>query len=593
MFVPGRPAGATREQARAELELLAARFRAERKQGAGRILLTGTEFLSHPDLKRELQPVFALLFLGVLLVLLLACANVGNLLLARAAARQREIAVRLSLGAGRARIVRQLLTEGMVLALGAAAAAVLLALWLPRFAFQAALGSPAPFPLTLDLNVLVFALLVSAAACVGFALAPALYGTRVSLAMALKDQAARVEGRLSMRRLLLATQVFISVLLLVSAGLLMRSARYASVRDPGFSYRDVSVAGIELPANAYDAARTRTFIAQLRGRLDAETPAGPFALTLTPPFGSAGTGTLFRLAKENSRNVQLAYFQEVTPGYFDVLRIPMAAGRNLQASDRDRRVILVNETMARRFWPQQSPIGQAILVPEPSPASFGMRTVTLEEAARTLVFRESYEIVGIVKDAYTAGLDRIAPTFYQPLSGRLLPYVLLRNGAGTAERLQAAISDLDSHARVQVSTLSGRLDNYLRPMRAGASMALALGALALLVASIGTLGVAAYLVQQRWQEIGVRMVLGARPWQVIWLVLLGSSRSAIVGLGLGLAASAAAATMLKRHLFGVGHLDPTTYLAVAALVVLATLAASWWPVRRATRIDPMRALRCE
>ena len=553
--VAGRIAdGVSRNEAQAELAVLHQQFQTANHNQAYGVQLQGTAFLFGAKGGRKFLPIFLLMFLGVMLVLLLACANVGNLLLARAAARQREISVRLSLGASRARVIRQLLTESLVLACSAGALGVAMAYWLPALVFQAAVNEPLSFRIIPDSTVEIYALALSLATCVFFGLAPALHGTRPG----------GIRSQFSLRSTLLTAQVALSVVLLVSAGLLARGVQRARTADPGFTISGVSMALFDLPANSYDAARARAFFTQLRGDLGKQT----IALTRLAPLGNSNRWTNFKLPGETEKRGRMVGVQDVNGGYFDVLGIPVLEGRNFETADEGRSVVLVNQEFARRFFD-----GPAL--------------------GKTIITDKPFEIAGVVKDAYTNGLDEIVPTLYFPISGDSIPLALFRTTPGAADTVAAVVKQIDSRAGITFVPLSVNLEKYLQASGAGAAIAEGLAAFALLLATIGMFGVFAYCVEQRTKEIGVRMALGARPREVIRLVLGSSSRAVFIGLALGFAGGAAVSRLLEKLLFGLSPFDPVSYIMVAVVLAAAGLAATFFPARRATRIDPMAALRCD
>jgi predicted permease len=516
------------------------------------VLLRGTAFLGGRE--KQIVPIFILMFLGVTLVLFLACANVGNLLLARAATRHREISVRLSLGASRARVIRQLLTENLVLASLAGALGCATAYWLPALVFRNAVNESLSFPLTPDSVVLVYTLALSVATCIVFGLAPALHGTRPE----------GIRSRFPLRSVLLTAQVALSTVLLVGAGLMTRGVQKARTRDPGFTISGISVATFDLPASSYDDARSRAFFFQLSRDLSTDT----IGLTALAPLGNGRVLTNFWLPGETERQGRMAMMQRVNEGYFDVLGIPIVAGRNFAATGIGSSLVLVNETLARRFFD-----GNAL--------------------GKTIVSGKPFEIAGIVKDTYTTGLDEISPAIYFPITGDSVPMALFRATPGAAEAIAAVAKQIDARAGVTFAPLSGNLDKYLQASRAGASIAEGLGGFALALATIGMFGVFAYWVEKRTKEIGIRMALGARPQQVIQLALGSSSRAVVIGLILGFTAAAGISRLMTKLLFGLSPLGPLSYATAALTLTAASLAATFLPARRATKIDPMTALRCE
>ncbi len=511
-----------------------------------------------------------------MLVLLLACANVGNLLLARAAARRREIAVRLSLGASRARVVRQLLTESLALALLAGCTGLLLAFWLPARIIAVLAGQTA-LDLRPDAGVLAYALGLSVLSCLVFGLAPALHGTKGSVGNALKTGVPMAGSRLPLRNLLLAVQVAVTVVLLAAAALLARAVYNAGMRDHGFSMRDISVVSFEAPSRGYDAARIRASALELTRAVEAAGAGRTVAVTSTEPLGSGNIKGAFRIPGLPEQQSNSVY--EVSPGYFDLLGVGVLAGRPLVATDSNKPVVVISETMAKRYWTIPSAVGQRILV---DPASGGWNTPG------------ELEIVGVVKDVHQTSLEEADSTIYQPLSGRVLPRVLVRGtGVAATAAVTAAAARIDPRLRARVRPLADNLRPQLSSSRTGAMIAGALGGLALVLASIGLIGVFSYWVQRRSQEIGVRMALGARSPQVVRLLIGSSARSLLWGAALGVVGAVSASGLLRSYLFGLSPLDPLAYAGVVALLAVAAVAATYWPARRATRVDPVVALRCD
>ena len=508
------------------------------------------------DSKGRGIPLFGLMFVAVILVLLLTCANVANLLLARAHARRSEMFVRVSIGASHARIVRQLMTESLVLATAAAVLGLAAAFYLPTAVLHQ-FHQEAPFRLAPDGAVLAYTVVLTVLSCAGFGLVPALKAVRPS------DDSTRI------RTWLLAAEVAMSVVLLVGAGFLTKAVSQSRTIDPGFDIAGVSLASFEFPAGEYDANQFHT---RLLDALNSASAIGSFGLAEREPLSN---GFLARAAWQFG----WIEVQSVSPGYFEILRIPIVHGRNLEPGDDTRRSILINETMARRYWNGRA-IGQQFRVGDS--------------------FRQ---VVGIVRDTYStaAGLERINPVIYQPiplkriaaLGVRPVPKVFFHSAPSAVNAITAAATAIDPHVHVIIEPLSDTIDRWLEPARTGAALAGLLGAFALVIASVGMSGVFRYIVQQRTREIGIRMALGAQPIAVARLVLADTTRAIALGAAAGFLAAAPLSQFLQERLPHVSPFDPSTYLGVSAALMLATLCASVVPALRATRVDPMSSLRCQ
>jgi predicted permease len=566
--------GVSRETARAETEVLLRQFSREfAASNSGpfgnatpRILLTGTAWLDNPGRKGKALPVFALMFLAVTLVVLMACANVGNLLLSRAAARRHEMGVRLSLGGSRPRLIRQLLVESLTLAMAGAAIGLAIARVLPAFIVSRIAGATM-FRITPDLTVLAYTILLAALACLAFGLAPALHATRGNISGALKQDAVLPGVRLSLRSLLLFVQVAISVLLLTGAGMLVRGVQAARSADPGFTIDDVTAIAIEMPASAYGGDRTKVFARQLAAGLAAVPDLPLWGLSMDAPLSNGRTSTAYHT--ENEKQDRPVLIHEVSSGYFDVLQIPIVAGRNFTADDSSRRSILINETMAKHDWPGVNAVGQT-----------------------AVVNRIPRQIVGVVRDVYTTQLGSIEPTVYWPMDGFWLPQVLVRGGGKRAvQEVQAVVKGLEPRAQLRSTPLSENLRAQTQSSLIGATLAGALGMLALAMAAVGMSGVFAYAVRQRTREIGIRIALGAQQSSVVRLVLGSSLRAVAAGLLAGLSMAAGVARMLAHQFYGVQPFDVLAYAGVVLLLGLTALAATAGPARRAARLDAMNALR--
>jgi predicted permease len=423
-----------------------------------------------------------------------------------------------------------------------------------------------------DWTVCAYAAGIAALACLVFGLAPALHGTHGQIAVALKREAPLAAGRLPLRSVLLAAQVAISVILLAGASLLIRGLQHAQHQDPGYRINQVTIATLELPAAAYSGQRSRTFTSELQDALAGADGLAATAVTADAPMANSRSWTTMRRSGDSADHDRIVQIHQVTGSYFDVLGIPVVAGRNFTRDDAARKVVLLNQTAARQFFDAVSPVGR-----------------TIESNQKT------WEVAGVVKDAYTTDLNTIQPTMYWPMTGSFgIPQVLVADsGAGARDRIAAIVHDLEPKGRVTFTPLAANLSGQLEPAKYAASLAGALGLLALALASIGMSGVFAYAVRQRTREIGVRMALGAHPGQVVRLVLTSNLRALAWGLASGLAGAFATTRLLKSMMNGVSPFDPIAYAGVFALLIAAAAAASALPARRAARIDPVTALRWE
>jgi predicted permease len=564
-------AGVTQEQAASELGLLSDQFRKSVGERPRRVTVTGTSMMPAHE-RFAVLTGGAVLFVALLLVLMLACANIGNLLLAKGAARAREISVRLSLGATRRRIVRQLLTESLVLALIAGVAALFIAIQVVPV-LRVMVGPPdgVPYAGSVDWLVLLCTFGIAGLACLAFGLAPALHATRSQLAASLTSERALTPTRLPLRNLLLGVQVTVSVIFLACAGLFVRGVQKAYLIDLGFVLDDVMVAEIDLPADAYDTTREGVFLNQVAAQL--RTPNGPpVGVASWEPLSGSQGGAPVRHPGQTEDEARNARSTGVSGGYFDVLRIPIVAGRNFAPNETGSRPVVVNQRFAALLWPGQDPIGKRFLSRYREPLE--------------------HEVIGVAKDVRTERVDGVEPMFYKIFEGALEPKLLMRTSDQSAlARISSVVAALDTRARVRLAPLAMNFNEEIAMSRRTAWLAGAFGTLALVLATIGMFGVFAYLVQQRTREIGIRMALGARPEDVVRLVLAGNARPVTIGILVGVAGAMASARLMQHLLFGLSPFDPVAHIGVAGMLGLAGFAASYVPVRRAVRVDPVKALR--
>ncbi len=532
-----------------------------------------------------LLPLLSVLFAVTVLVLLIVAANVASLLLARATSREREIAVRMALGAGRGRLIRQLLTESLLLAMLGVAIGIPCALWLMDFMQQL-------FPVTflpvvldphLDRHGLIFMLVAAVGTGLLFGLAPAWQSTRPNLCTALKEGRGMSYGRHGLRGVLVASEMALALLLLIGAGLCYQSFRHARTMNRGFDPEGVLLANVRLGVHGYRGEEGKLFYRKLLDRLRALPGAEVVSLAEYVPLGPEG-GSSTRITVEGyapQATEQMSFkYSVISPGYFDTVRLPLVEGRDFMARDDSdaRGAIIINETVARRFWPGQSPLGRRVTI-------FGNRELT---------------VVGVARNAKYRRLNEPASGFfYIPLEQFYTPNmnVHLRTAADPmvlADAVRREVRALDASVQPAITVpLSEVTDFALLTHRVAASVLTVLGATALLLAMMGIYGVMAFTVNQRTREIGIRMALGAAKADVLKLVLTNGARLALFGVAIGLVAALAMTRLLSSLLVGVSALDPLTFLGASALLVAVALFACWLPARRAAKVDPMEALRYE
>jgi putative ABC transport system permease protein len=526
-------------------------------------------------------------------VLLIACANVANLMLARAAARHREMAIRTALGAGRARLIRQLLTESLILSAAGAVLGLLLAAW----GVDALIAvSPDAVPRTsevaLNARVLVFTIGVTLLTGIAFGLAPALAASRPDLNEALKDGTrgtSSTRGRL--RRALVVAEVALSMVLLVGTGLMLRSFVRLRAIDPGIRADHVltlraSLPGPNGPPSDEDRARFVSWFERARARI-AQLPGVEVAAAANLlPFDGNSSDYSFQIegyVARTARDLPDNQSRQVTPGYFEALGIPLVRGRLLTDADTKDApgAVVINRAMAKRYWPDGDPIGKRLKL---------NRSDT-----------DWSTIVGIVGDVRSFGLDQPARAeMYFPHAQRRdsagMAIVVRTGGDPTAlaPTVRGALAELDAAQPIfDVRPMSELVARSLAQRRFALLLMLVFAGVALLLAAVGIYGVMSYTVAQRTQEIGIRVALGATPSSVLAMVLKDGMRLVTGGLVLGLAAALGLTRLLSSMLYGVATTDLLTYVAIAVVLAAVALVATVIPARRATRVDPMLALRAD
>ena len=546
------------------------------------------------DLPDELPRSLLVLTMVVGLVLLIACANVANLLLARAVNRRKEIAVRLALGAPRIRLFRQLLTESLLLAVAGGALGLLLASWATSalMDFLSYGGALRTLDVRTDLRTLCFALGVSFLTCLLFGVAPALWATRMDASLTLKgapNSAGANTPRLGPRSMLVISQVSLSVLLLVGAGLLVRSLQKLSMVDAGFRQENVLLVSLYPTLSGYEGARELALYANAQERVSA---APGVASATFSRFGMLSGGrwirvaTHFASADKGEKEIKVNC-NPVAPRFFETMGIPMVLGRDFTGADGQQapRVAVVSESFARRYFPDEGALGKQSLFKD-------------GKAGEQIV------VVGIVKEVKALSLREreSLPQIYIPLAqapADLLGQMTMEvrtamEPAAAATAVRDAMHDTDSNLPVvQIITQKAQTEGTLQNERSLSTLSTVFGILALLLACLGLYGIAAYSVAARTREIGIRMALGARPDEVHRMVIRQGIRLALIGIAAGLAGALVASRILASLLFGVSGADSLIYAGVSILLILVALAACYIPARRAAAVDPMIALRYE
>jgi putative ABC transport system permease protein len=530
-------------------------------------------------------------------LLLIACANIANLQLARSRARQKEIAMRAALGASPNRIVRQLLAENVVLGLAGGVAGVLLAYWAVSWIVA---NGPAEMPRLdqsrIDASTLAFACVVALLSSFLFGLAPALRSASTRLSEAFKSASGIVSGsRDRVRSLLVVGEVALALVLMVGAGLLIRSALLVSHVDPGFDTSNVIVGRVGLPDPGYhDPSVARQTFERMITAAAALPGVESVAVVSRAPLAGGGSsnGLLAEGKPFDMSNLVNSQLQIISPSYLSTARVPLKAGRDFTQQDtRDRTfVAIVNETLARTMWPSENPIGK--------------RFACCEAGPKGRMDPVWHEVVGEVGDVRAQGLDRqVQPAFYIPIAqmppsawdwiGRTMDLVVrTRGGVVPVHELQTTVSSVAPAVPIyRLSTMQQKISNTLERSHFDTFLLAIFAATALLLSSVGIYGVLSYMVAQRTRDIGIRMALGASQGQIVWDVLSFGVRLAGIGLAIGLAAALAATRLLSSLLYGVRPTDAITFGAVSLILLVVALIASYLPARRATRVDPLVALR--
>jgi predicted permease len=533
----------------------------------------------------------AVLMAIVMLVLAIACANVAGVLLARATTRRREIAVRLAIGAGRGRLIRQMLVESTLLFLIGGSGGLVLARLMTGALLSLLPAVPLPIDVTLALDgrAVVFTLTLSLAAAILSGLAPAFHASQAEVVGALKSDTQGGPARIRLRHAFVVSQVALSIVLVVGAGLFARALQRASEIDPGFDPHGVELATLDLSLGGYTADTGRVFARELIRRVRETPGVQAAALSAVMPLGDRGIGlgglAVPGVEPRNGRRFFDVDWNVITPGYFATMKMALSTGRDFSDADREGTpsVVIVNETAARQWWPRQDALGKTLLQETGRPDA--------PDAVRTLT------VVGVARDSKYRNLgEDPRPFVYVPIQQQYMSRTVIAarsaHGQRLAGQLRALLASMNPNLPiVQALTFDAYSQLGLLPQRIAASVAGSLGLVGVLLAAIGIYGVTAYMVSSRTREIGIRMALGAERASVVRMVLRQGLTLTMIGAAIGLAVAAAASRLLGSLLFGVGATDPLTFIGSTLLFFVVGAAACYVPARRASAIGVIDALR--
>jgi putative ABC transport system permease protein len=575
------------QQAQAEMSTISSRLEQqypEENKGWGAVVIPLRE-----DLVGDIRTALLVLFCAVTFVLLIACANVANLMLARGANRQKEIAVRIALGAGRARLVRQLLTESVLLAVTGGLLGLLLAVWGSKMLVRLG-GLPNSGDIGIDTWALGFTLLVSFGAGIIIGIVPALQFTKTSVSETLKQGSGRTGGshlKQHTRKALVISEVALSLILLIGAGLMIRSFWKLQNVDPGFDISNSLTMSVVLTPTRYSEPHQQlAFLDRAMEQIRAQPGVVSVGATTTIPLAGGGSTQPFSIEGRPTGTIAeqpMAQTRYISPDYFRAIGIPLRQGRFFSDQDRDNSVpvIIISEAMARRFWPGENPIGKRLT------PSFHV-----EQGAR--------EIVGVVGDVKARGLDSDSSTMmYMPFKQSPRPFMsfVVRTASNPESLIQPvskaiysidkdqALTDVQTMEQVLLASLSGRRFNM--------TLLLTFAGVALMLAAVGVYGVMNYTVTLRRRELGIRMALGAAKMDVLRLVLGQGLTLTLIGVGAGLISAYALTRLMASLLYGVTATDYLTFGSVSVVLIAVGLVASYVPARRATKVNPTIALRAE
>lgn len=577
----------TLDQVRSDIAVIAQQFRKENMPGFTPVTGVSVLPLRSEDRSPDSTKRLLIFQVAVAFILLIACANIANLLLARATQRKKEVAVRLALGASRARIVAQMLTESLTLGILGSAAGLLLAQW---FIILVAAIAPGDFleghQPALDPRVFVFTIIATIVASVLFGLAPALHTLRQKIQDALAQTARLGTGEGSRTRsVLVVAELSLALTLLVGAGLLIRTLRAVHGVDPGFQPEHLLTAVIQLPRDKYkidekndDGGKLSSFSNELLARVRALPGVESATVSGSLPMSTIGLST-FHLEGQSEADQRSVDLTSVRDDYFKTMGIPIVEGRGFSPQDLQQKTkaVVMSELLAKNLWPGQDPIGRKIIMGRSSD--------------------DAYTVIGIARNIHEMGLDASSPPAVYRIAAPQDLFVLIRTIGDPkllAKPLREQVAELDGDVPVSdIRPMQEVIESTFQERRFQMWLFVVFSVLALGLAAIGLYGLLAYIVSARTREIGIRMALGAQVTDVLQMVLRQGLALAGVGVLIGLGAAAALSRLMKTFVFGVRPLDPLTYFLTAAVLIGVAACACYIPARRAAKVDPMVALRYE
>jgi predicted permease len=566
--------GTSSAQVQAEMQLVAAQMDKEYPGRRTTVSVMPGSYLNLPEVRSEGAPIAVMVLAAVGLVLLIVCANVSNLMLARAGARRKEIAVRLALGASRWRLIRLLLTESLLLAVLGGLAGLLLTVVLPPILMTLIPEIGLDIDLKPDTTVFAYMFLISLVTGVVFGLAPAIQSTKPDLTDALRSTRNKTRGSRSyLRNLLVIGQVAVSMVLLIAAGLIVRGLQRAQSTNLGYESKNLLVLSMDLAPLSYDEGRAATFQTQLFDHLKALPGIKSVTVAQIVPFAGWRNDLIDIDGQGSGLSVN---GNMVSAEYFQTLGIPMRRGR--QFTDEDARSAelpaVINQAMANRFWPGADPIGDRFKDSEGT----------------------SHEIIGVAGDVSSINVGKLdGPLFYTVASPEKLTghSLVLRTNGNQLSVIRDLARSLDKDAFVTVEPLEANVRRMLEPARTGAWFSGTVSLLALIIAATGIYGMLSYHVVERTSEIGIRMALGAQRRSVLLLIVRDGMKLAAIGTAIGVVSAVVLSRVLASVLFGIASTDAFTFAAVSAGALIVALLACYIPARRATKVDPLVALRNE